>query len=187
MVLKIVNSRKAKKGREKSRALSLVSVISLIFGILSLVPFVFIVGFNISISIAEKNWQRNSLEYNVYADNIDRARTLLEKGADPNTYERYIYPPIYFALDNDNYSMAEMLLEYGANPNATGAWNTQMFHSAIKKNDVDYIKLFIENDADINFVVSRQTPLDVARTINNDEIINYLLANGAKTFKEIED
>lgn len=144
-------------------------------------------SFIISSRIAETNWQRNSLEYNVYADNIDRARTLLEKGADPNKYERYIYPPIYFSLENDNYSMAEMLLEYGANPNATGAWNTQMLHSAIQKNDLDFIKLFIENDADINFIVSGQTPLDLARKIENDEIINYLLANSAKTFKEIED
>ena len=55
------------------------------------------------------------------------------------------------------------------------------------KNDVDFIKLFIENDADINFIVSEQTPLDVARQINNNKIINYLLANGAQTFREIED
>lgn len=64
-------------------------------------------------------------------------RTFLENGADPNTYEQYIYPPIYFALENNNYSMAEILLEYGANPNATGAWDTQMFHLAIQKNDID--------------------------------------------------
>ena len=130
-VLKIVNSQKVKKSPEKICALSLVSIISLIFDILTLVPLVFIIGFNIS-SIDKTNWQK-TLEYNVYADNIDRARTLLEKGAAPNTYERYIYPPICFALENDNYSMAEMLLEYGTNPNTTGEWNTQMFHLAIQK------------------------------------------------------
>jgi len=186
MALKIINSKKVKKGHEKSRALSVVSIISLIVGILSLVPLVFIVGFNIISSISEANWQRNSLEYNVYADNIDRARTLLEKGADPNTYEKYIYPPIYFALENDNYSMAQMLLEYGANPDAIGDWNTQLLHVAVRKNKLDFIKLFVENGADINLIMNGQTPLDVAYQIkNNDEIINYLLANGAKQKKTL--
>lgn len=55
IILKIVNSKKAKKGCEKSRALSMISIISLIFGILSLVPLVFIVGFSISTIVAETN------------------------------------------------------------------------------------------------------------------------------------
>jgi len=187
VILKIVNSNRVKKGNKKSSALSVVSIILLIFGILFFVPMVFIVGFSISSDISEANRQKNSLEYNVHEDNINRARTLLESGADPNTYQRYIYPPLYFALENDNYDMAEMLFEYGADPDAKGAWGTQMFHLAIQKNDIDFIKLFIESGADVNFVVSGQTPLDTAREIDNDEVISYLLANGAKTFMELDN
>lgn len=187
IVLKIINSKKEKKGIKKSRALSVIRTLSLVFGVLALMPLLFILGFNVINSISEAHWQKGSLEYNVYADNIDRARTLLEKGADPNTFEHYIYPPIYFALENDNYNMAKMLLEYGANPDTEGAWNKQPLHEAIYKENMDFIKLFVENGADINFITNGQTPLDKAYQYKNDEIINYLLANSAKTSKEIKD
>lgn len=180
IVLKMINRIEVKKGAEKSRPLSVVGMISFILGILSLAPILFIVGSIISSNISASIWQKGSLEYNVYVDDIDRAAALLEDGADPNEYGRYIYPPIYFALENDNYDMTKMLLEYGANPDATGAWDTQIFHFAIQNNDLDFIKLLIENGADINFTVSGRTPLDLAYETDNDEVIDYLIENGAK-------
>ena len=41
-------------------------------------------------------------------------------------------------------------------------------------------------NADVNYVKFEQTPLDKAYFTNNDEIINYLIANGAKTYEEIK-
>ena len=49
-----------------------------------------------------------------------------------------------------------------------------------------YIKLFVEYNADVNYVKFELTPLDKAYFTNNDEIINYLIANGAKTYEEIK-
>jgi len=51
IVLKIVNSRKAKK-HIKSRALSVVSIVFLIVGILFLIPMIFIIGFSVFGNIA---------------------------------------------------------------------------------------------------------------------------------------
>lgn len=193
IVLKTINSKRAKRGIEKSRALSVIKNLSLVVSILALVPLTFIAGFIAINSISEAHWQKDSLEYNVYEGNIDRARTLLEKGADPNAYKSYIYPPLYFSLENDDYDMAKMLLKYGANPDAIGKWDRQLLNYAVYKTNLDFVKLFVENGADINFISDTRTPLDEAYLTKKaipsneiDEIINYLIENGAKTRQEIE-
>ena len=186
IVFRFINSRWAKKRNKKSRVLSVFGIISFVLGFLSALPLLLIIGFNITSDIKQSISQRNSIEYNVYADNIDRAKTLLEKGADPNKQKEYIYPPIYYAVKNDNYDMAKMLLDYGADPNAEATWSTQLFYFVIQNNDFKYVKLFVEYNADVNDVKFEQTPLDKAYFTNNDEIINYLIANGAKTYEEIK-
>ena len=153
IVFRFVNSRWAKKRNKKSRVLSVFGIISFVLGFLSALPLLLIIGFNITSDIKQSISQRNSIEYNVYADNINRAKTLLEKGADPN---------------------------------AEATWSTQLFYFVIQNNDFKYVKLFVEYNADVNYVKFEQTPLDKAYFTNNDEIINYLIANGAKTYEEIK-
>lgn len=82
--------------------------------------------------------------------------------------------------------MAKMLLDYGADPNAEATWSTQLFYFVIQNNDFKYVKLFVKYNADVNYVKFEQTPLDKAYFTNNDEIIDYLIANGAKTYEEIK-
>jgi hypothetical protein len=191
IVLRITNSRKIKKGKEKSRALSIISVLLFVFGGLSLLPVAFIAIYNVSSNIAQENLERNSIEYSVYNNNIEQVRELLEEDTDPNTMEHFIHPPIYLAFENDNYNMMKILLEHGANPDVIGAWDKQVLHSAIEENKLDFVKLLIEYGADINFIVSRRTPLDVAYyigrgVIDNSETVDFLIENGAKTFQELE-
>lgn len=59
-------------------------------------------------------------------------------------------------------------------------------HAAICKGDVESVKKIIEYGADVNKIIRNMTPLMLAARYNYVEIVNVLLANGAKPSIENE-
>ncbi|WP_264550816.1 ankyrin repeat domain-containing protein [Flavobacterium sp. N2038] len=53
-------------------------------------------------------------------------------------------------------------------------------HIAVCNGDIDSVKKSIQYGADVNKIVRNMTPLMLAARFNNAEIVNILLANGAK-------
>ena len=80
-----------------------------------------------------------------------------------------------------NIEIIKILLNAGADVNATESYlNKTALMMAIEYGDNDTIKLLIKSKADINHVDDTgNAPIDIANKMNNTNIINLLIENGA--------
>ena len=51
---------------------------------------------------------------------VDKAKTLLAEGADPNTQDYAGWTPLHEVAQASNVALVDLLLEHGANPNVPG-------------------------------------------------------------------
>ena len=128
----------------------------------------------------------------------------LKKNADTNTYNKYNYSPLSLIIEGFNcVSLVKLLFEYGTNnPEIINRKNLNGFtclYDAVELENKEIIELLILNGANPNilnvqddekrgrFIISishdeyknGNTPLLVAISKNNIEIVEYLLSNNA--------
>ena len=110
---------------------------------------------------------------------LDRGFSLAEN---PNGKKIFL---VRSALMAEQFKTASWLLENGCDPNRVrlliGAINRQ-------ENALDWVKLFVDHGADVNWCVriagpeqNWATPLDWARRARKQDIVDYLLSKGAVT------
>lgn len=107
---------------------------------------------------------------------LDTAKNLISKGADLHI-KRNGYSAIYIACMNGHLEVVKFLLEKGANINPLESMPLQI---ALGEGHSEIAKLLISKGANINsYDFPYGTPLGMAATNGNLEMVNFLLEKGA--------
>jgi ankyrin repeat protein len=115
------------------------------------------------------------------------AKLLIEKGADLTVGAEYNITPLHLAADDGYIEIAKLLISKGANVNAMCWVDGTPLHRAVAGGHLETAKLLIEHGADVNARIgpsrdASDAPLDWCKS---PEIRKLLMANGAKTAKEL--
>lgn len=95
--------------------------------------------------------------------NIEKVKTLLYLGADPNTCDEKGVTPLMFAVQSGNAELVELLIDNGANVNAFPANGNTALHAAVIAANDTIAELLIKKGADVNAKnVKGLTPLHYA-------------------------
>jgi uncharacterized protein len=80
-----------------------------------------------------------------------------------------------------NKEITEMLIKNGANVNFQDAYGIAPIHGASRTNQIEVIKLLLDNKADINLptTTGKETPLHYAARFNNPDVVKLLIEKGA--------
>ncbi len=92
------------------------------------------------------------------------------------------HTPLYVAVNKKNIYAVKTLLENGANMYAIDSWNIyNVFTEAAHTNDVEIMKIFLENGADINYQYKKSKTALTISTIGckNFKMLKFLMENGA--------
>lgn len=139
---------------------------------------------------AKENWWSfvrgcTPLTKAVYQNDVDRARWLLEQGADPNAGDINNLSPIYYAIWRKNLPMLHLLLDRGADPNHIGRWVTYRSEAiSVKFTDI-FLKTVEKHPKRHSFArlvpdEAAMHPLDWAAFLGNTDIMEILIQRGAK-------
>jgi ankyrin repeat protein len=77
--------------------------------------------------------------------------------------------------------LTELLIKNGANVNFQDAFGVAPLHGAARTNQLEVIKILLENKADVNLptTTGKETPLHYAARYNNADVVKLLLDKGA--------
>ncbi|MCK4635772.1 MAG: ankyrin repeat domain-containing protein [Candidatus Moranbacteria bacterium] len=107
--------------------------------------------------------------------------------------------PLIFAIMQENRELVELLISRGANVNEKNFFNMSAFGGVCGMGNEEYVRLFLENGADVNQILSRKfseddepsqdvTPLIFATRENNLNVVKLLIEAGAdKSLKDSND
>ncbi|NJO93158.1 MAG: ankyrin repeat domain-containing protein [Hydrococcus sp. RM1_1_31] len=94
--------------------------------------------------------------------NLEMAKLLLNKGAEPNVranpYGFYTQSPLEAAAGKGHHEMVKLLLERGANSNDLDGKNSLALLKAIREDYIDVVKILLEKGANPNSVESEVNP-----------------------------
>ena len=138
---------------------------------------------------AAENWrsfirQSTPLHKAVYQNDLDRARWLLEAGADPNRGDINGFSPLFYGIWRNNASMIALLLSHGADIHHGGTWirfdrehldfrYTDIYGKTIGRHPArDAFKHLVPDETSLH-------PLDWAAFLGNQPLIELLLKRGA--------
>lgn len=113
------------------------------------------------------------------------AKYLIEQGANIEQTDDYFWNPLRAAALVGNKEMLKFLIKNGADVNAQNIFGWNALHNAIrpydlkKDDDLDNVKLLVENGANVNITADSKTPLMLSVSRGNNEILNFLIDNGA--------
>ena len=113
----------------------------------------------------------------------DGVRALINAGADVNRGFPGSGTPLAIAVNENNEALVNLLLDHGANPNATTPGFDVPLAIAIDESNVAIVKALVEKSANVNYksaMSGMRSPLDMAIDEDQDEIIDYLRAKGAR-------
>jgi len=109
-----------------------------------------------------------------------QARSLLDKGADPNTINHWGAPFIYWCAEKGKIDLIDLALEKGADVNATNKTGETALHRAAFVGTEDVIDHLLDKGADINKKnIHDATPIFVAALRDQLEAVQKLLSRGA--------
>lgn len=142
----------------------------------------------------------DDLEYDVYQDMTYllhavryhakiSLKLLIDHGANINVYSKiYREPPLMVAYDSGFYDIVEILINAGCNINDTSISQRPLLSHYIINlpSTIFVVKHIISHNADVNQLDSDgYSPLDYAKLYHDVDIINDLVAAGAKSAKLI--
>lgn len=99
-------------------------------------------------------WVKSTYNYLLMLEadsgNIEKIKTLLHLGADPNATDENGVTPLMFAVQSGNAKVVEFLIDAGANVNAYPANGNTALHAAVRAANDSIAELLIEKGADVN-------------------------------------
>ena len=111
----------------------------------------------------------------VYNGNMECVRRLLAERADPNKIKPSGQTPLMIAMINGNPDLFDILVEAGADVN----WDSEK-HQAVRYDNEEYVRRLLAAGADPNKANSSgRTPLMIAATIGNPNLVDILVKKGA--------
>lgn len=112
--------------------------------------------------------------------NYNKVKALLNSGTDPNCRIDSGLTPIYSAVLSGNIEVVKLLIDHNANPNIRFNENNAIIQ-AVEHQYSDIIKLLIKAGVDLEQgdSVGNYTPLFLATSVQNLEIVKILLEAGA--------
>lgn len=125
------------------------------------------------------NNRKNGLIISVKQDHINIAKVLLDFGIKINHRDKSGKTALIYAIASKNRDMTAFLLTKGADVNARVGWNFPLIH-AVSSQDIEVIKLLLENKASVNFENRNKiTPLMKATKKADIDVLELLLKAGA--------
>ncbi|PSK46267.1 hypothetical protein B9Z65_5235 [Elsinoe australis] len=111
----------------------------------------------------------------------DIAQLLIDHGADIHAKDVNQETPLHEAAENGSKEIVKLLVSRGAVIDGQGAWKETPLHRAAQFGGIENAKLLIDCGAnlDVQSVIG-ETALHLAALTNRPEIVEYLLAHGAK-------
>ena len=112
----------------------------------------------------------------IYAQVYDReeVKVTLEQILDLQPTSALVYWSSLGRIDQ-----VEAILNSGLDPNMHDSDGYSALHAASENGHLEVVKILVEHDADINYK-SGYTALELAKIAKKDEIVEYLIAHGAK-------
>ena len=127
----------------------------------------------------------------------DAIQFLLERGADVDVRQEYLWTPLHLAADMGNLKVAQVLLEHHADVNSQTSEGRAPLHllsgryisiSSLEDDDSTFAKLLLEGGADTNLrAKDNTTPLHLACFNKRLHIVRALLENGANMHAENDE
>lgn len=114
---------------------------------------------------------------------IEVIKYLISMGADVNRIGYEACTPIMYEVYMHNHENVQILIANGADVNYQSAYDGYTsLHWAARKGDLQLVQLLLKNGATINVQNNKkQTPLDLAKENNQEDVFVYL--KGLITFK----
>ncbi|KAI9597730.1 ankyrin repeat-containing domain protein [Syncephalis fuscata] len=155
----------------------------------------------IDISVVDWDFQLTAMEHAVFYGNLDVVKVLIDAGADPCRVikfkaRRLIYYPLTLSMaikdTETSLEVAKYLISKGARPTQLNHNSESIFHAAIKYGRFQFIELFIsaaKNPLSLVNSLNAQfkSPLCEALNVENQDVVELLLKNGAKPQIDIDD
>lgn len=119
---------------------------------------------------------RTGLHHAAFADDVDRARRLLDGGADPNARDKEGFAPLHFAAQQYSVRVATLLLDRGADVDAQNRYGNTPLSTAVfnSRGRGDLIGLLRGRGADSRRKNKYgQDPVGLARLIANDDVRRF--------------
>ena len=130
----------------------------------------------------------------IKSDNTQRAKLIIESGANVNSSVGNLQSPLRTALLKENNEIFQLLLEKNADPNACSADGMSVVHLAAEKADLFWLKTAVRYGGNVNqinygspdrvgstpifYAISAENALAVSLLINSGADLNHTTANG---------
>jgi ankyrin repeat protein len=132
---------------------------------------------------------RTPLVYAIIHGQIEVARALIDRGAPVDTPA--FRPPLHVALHCKQYELVQLLLQNGANVNVKCQLGETPLHALCSYVDApaDFVDELIKRGADVNSkrTLDGATPLHMASSCKNDDIVTRLLKHQADWFLQDDE
>ncbi len=128
-----------------------------------------------------------ALHHAISSKSFDMCKILLDAGADPNLSSPYIGSPLNHCYKTNQVHIARLLLEKGASLEETNSSGESfVLQEMLKEKRYDWVKLFVEYNADLNVKNAKLlSPLRLA-VQSNDSLLTELFLNSNANINEAD-
>lgn len=135
---------------------------------------------------ATGGYDRMLLDEALKAGDPDIVQVLLHTGASTERLDEFGFTPLQAAvLFRSNLTMVKLLLNAGASVHASSPFGYTPLHLAAFSEDSDVTDLLIARGAPINCQDSEHSPLDIAVSEGNSDVVRTLIHHGADTLEAL--
>ncbi|MGL9761743.1 MAG: ankyrin repeat domain-containing protein [Wolbachia sp.] len=129
---------------------------------------------------------RTSLHLASGTGECDKAKLLLDRGANTEVQDEFGYTPIFLATQSGKWSIVKLLLDKGANIDAQDKEGHTLLHFAAQKDNLDMFQFLLDRGASIEVQDGRDwTPILYAAQSGKWGVVKLLISKGAKFNNEI--
>ena len=114
-----------------------------------------------------------------FRGDIEKIKTLIKEGANPNALTRGGLTPLMLAVQKGHKDITAYLITHGADVNAKGENGFTALHSACLHRNYEIAEVLLDNGADVNAREDGNTPLMLAAYRDDVKLVRLLLSRGA--------